>query len=253
MIDLQQYRATIGCFNLKVQCMLDSVRSSPTFVALSALVVLCRVIEIGQVLHSDVRVAPLAYFDLLLCYSNVYQIYSILCSRLLLCGDVESNPGPTGYKSCPQCGANVSIRSITCSCGYVLRRKKGKGSGRPKLQLGYKVCPAGRPVGTTRDAGSNVSTGRPVGTTRDAGNNVGTGRPIGTTRDAGSDVSAGRPVGTTREQGGGTNYIEDDAQKLCDHLSQYPDLTRKWNTDSASISISNELLKRGKRHIGQQV
>ena len=63
----------------------------------------------------------------------------------------------------------------------------------------------------------------------------------------------GRPVGTTREQGGGTNYIEDDAQKLCDHLSQYPDLTRKWNTDGASISISNELLNRGKRRIGQQV
>ena len=40
---------------------------------------------------------------------------------------------------------------------------------------------------------------------------------------------------------------------LRNHLSQYPDLTRKWNTDSASISISNELLKRGKRRIGQQV
>ena len=173
--------------------MLDSARSSPTFVALSALVVLRRVIEIGQVLHSDVRVAPLAYFDLLLCYSNVYHIYSILCSRLLLCGDVESNPGPTGYKSCPQCGANVSIRSITCSCGYVLRGKRGKDGGRPKLQLGYKVGPVGRPVGTTRDAGSNVSTGRPIGTTRGAGSNVSDGRPVGTTRDAGSNVSDGHP------------------------------------------------------------
>ena len=275
--------------------MLDSARSSPTFVALSALVVWRRVIELGQVLHSDVRVAPLAYFDLLLCYSNVYQIYSILFSRLLLCGDVESNPGPTGYRSCPQCGANVSIRSIACSCGYVFRKGKGKGSGRPKSHpvgrpigttrsAGYNVgtgrpagttrdagsdvsigrpigttrdtgsnVSTGRPIGTTRDAGSNVSTGRPVGTTRDAGSIVGTGRPVGTTRDAGSNVGTGRPVGTTREQGGGTNYIEDDAQKLCDHLSQYPDLTRKWNTDSASISISNELLKRGKRRIGQQV
>ena len=78
MIDLQQYRATIDCFNFKVQCMLDSARSSPTFAALSALVVLRRVIEIGQVLHSDVRIAPIAYFNLLLCYSNVYQIYSII-------------------------------------------------------------------------------------------------------------------------------------------------------------------------------
>ena len=170
MIDLQQYRATIGCFNLKVQCMLDSARSSPTFVALSALVVWRRVIELGQVLHSDVRVAPLAYFDLLLCYSNVYQVYGILCSRLLLCGDVESNPGPTGYRSCPQCGANVSIRSIACSCGYVFRKGKGKGSGRPKSH------PVGRPIGTTRSAGYNVGTGRPAGTTRDAGSDVGTGR-----------------------------------------------------------------------------
>ena len=149
--------------------MLDSARSSPTFVALNALVVLRRVIEIGQVLHSDVRVAPLAYFDLLLCYSNVYQIYSILCSRLLLCGDIESNPGPTGYRSCPQCGANVSIRSISCSCGYVFRKGKGKGSGRPKSH------PVGRPIGTTRSAGYNVGTGRPVGTTRDDGSDVSTG------------------------------------------------------------------------------
>ena len=55
---------------------------------------------------------------------------------------------------------------------------------------------------------------------------------MGTTRYAGSDASDGRPV---------------------DHLSQYPDLTRKWNTDRTSTSISSELLKRGKRHIGQHV
>ena len=69
----------------------------------------------------------------------------------------------------------------------------------------YVHFSVGRPIGTTRDAGSNVGTGRPIGTTRDAGSNVGTGRPISNTRDAGSNVSDGRPMGTSREEGGGTS------------------------------------------------
>ena len=67
------------------------------------------------------------------------------------------------------------------------------------------------------------------------------------------EMSDGRPVGTSREEGRGTSCIEDNSVKLHEHLSQYPDLTTKWNTDGASLSVSNELLKRGKRHIGQQV
>ena len=91
-------------------------------------------------------------------------------------------------------------------------------------------------------SGYNVSAGCPIGTTRDAGSNVGTVRPIGTTRDAGSNVSTGRPmlvvmVGlwerTFRKEGGGTSCIEDNSVKLHEHLSQYPDLSTKWNTGGA--------------------
>ena len=330
MIDLQQYRCTIGCFYLRIRNENGIDLNSPCNAALHALLVLGRIIELGKLLYDDYNVAPLAYYDVALCYSNILQMYHCLCFRLLLSGDVELNPGPTGYRVCPQCSNEVPISSIVCiSCGFVLH--KGKRAGRPKCttsQLGYNVstgrpvgsagdtgivvteCPTGatssnvnvgrpigttrdagsnvgigrpigttrdagsnvgteRPIGTTRDAGSNVGTGRPIGTTRDAGSNVGTGHPIGTTRDAGSNVSTGhpigttrdtgsnvsdgRPVGTSREEGGGTSCIEDNSVKLHAHLSQYPNLTTKWNTDGTSLSVSNELLRRSKKHIGQQV
>ena len=95
--------------------------------------------------------------------------------------------------------------------------------------------------------------GRPKYTTSHSGYNVGTGRPVGTTRDAGSNVGTGRPVGTSHEEGGGTSFMEDDNEKLCKHLSQYPDLTKKWNTDGASLSVNDELLRKYKCRIGQQV
>ena len=301
MIDLQQYRYSIGCFSLKSQ---SYDVCSPCNIALYTIIILGRVVEIVQVLYKDANIAPLAYYDVLSCYNDVMHMYYCLCCRLLLSGDVELNPGPTGYRQCPQCNNQVHIKRLVCvSCGYALRNK---GKGRPigtTSQLGYRVSTGrpgtthtgstsdinighpgrpvgttrdagsnvgtgrpsgttrdagsnvgtGRPSGTTRDAGSNVGTGRPSGTTRDAGSNVGTGRPIGTTRDAGSIVSTGRPIGTSRDEGGGTSCIEDDNIKLQEHLSQYPDLIAKWNTDSASLSVSNELLKRGKKRIGQQV
>ena len=237
------------------------------------------------------------------CCNIIMLSYKLYICLIILChGDIELNPGPTGYRACPQCHTQVPIRSLVCSsCGFVIRTTKrpgrpqgtnsaigysvgtgrpvgttkdagsnvgtgrpvgttkdagsNVGTGRPvgtTRDAGSKVG-TGRPVGTTRDAGSNVSTGRPIGTSRDAGSDVSTGRPIGTTRDAGSDASTGRPTGTSREEGGGTNCIEDDHQKLCEHLSQYPDLTTKWNTESASLSITNEVLGRGKRRIGQQI
>ena len=237
MIDLQQYRYSIGCFNLKSQ---SYGFCSPCNITLYTIIILGRVVEIVQVLYNDANIAPLAYYDILSCYNDVMQMYYCLCCRLLLSGDVELNPGPTGYRQCPQCNNQVHIKRLICvSCGYALCNK-GKG----------------RPIGTTSQLGYNVPTGhpgRPVGTTRDAGSNVGTGHPIGTTSDAGSSVSTGRPIGTSRDEGGGTCYIEDDNIKLQEHLSQYPDLIAKWNTDSASLSVSSELLKRGKKRIGQQV
>jgi len=47
----------------------------------------------------------------------------------LLCGDVESNPGPKGYKVCPSCSEQVPISQVKCNCGYTLKRKIGRPAG----------------------------------------------------------------------------------------------------------------------------
>ena len=75
--------------------------------------------------------------------------------------------------------------------------------------------PIGRPIGTTREAGSNTSTGhpsadvdiemkvpigRPVGTTGEAGFNTSTGHPTADV-DIEMNVAIGRPIGTTGEAG----------------------------------------------------
>ena len=50
---------------------------------------------------------------------------------LLLCGDIEVNPGPKGMKICPQCKNFVGIKQNICKCGFKLGKK-------------------GRPLGTTK-------------------------------------------------------------------------------------------------------
>ena len=134
MIDLQQYRSTIGCFYWRVQNQSNIDLNSPCNAALHALLVLGRVVEVGKLLYSDINIAPLVYYDVSMCYSNILQMYHCLCFRLLLSGDVELNPGPTGYRTCPQCSGQVPIRSILCiSCGCIMR--KDKRAGRPKCIL----------------------------------------------------------------------------------------------------------------------
>ena len=83
---------------------------------------------------------------------------------ILLCGDIEENPGPKGYKICPQCKNSMVISVKQCSCGYWFNKK-----GRPSKTTG---CP----VGTSCVAGFNVSSGQPVGTTLEAGFNASNGR-----------------------------------------------------------------------------
>ena len=50
--------------------------------------------------------------------------YSCLCLQLLLlCGDVETNPGPC-TKICPECSLSVPIKVSKCSCGYCFKPNK---------------------------------------------------------------------------------------------------------------------------------
>ena len=51
--------------------------------------------------------------------------HSCLCLQLLLlCGDVETNPGPSTNKICPNCSLSVHIKVSKCSCGYCFKSSK---------------------------------------------------------------------------------------------------------------------------------
>ena len=66
-------------------------------------------------------------------YTNQYcQRMIILCcflqscismQLLLLCGDIETNPGPT-TKVCPECSLSLHIKVSMCPCGYSFKSAK---------------------------------------------------------------------------------------------------------------------------------
>ena len=88
----------------------------------------------------------------------------VLCVSLLLilCGDIELNPGPKGKKVRPNCKELIANRLIKRICGFNLSKIHQS---------------TGRPVGTTRAAGYNVIIGRPLGTSISDGFKVSTGCP----------------------------------------------------------------------------
>ena len=170
MIDLQQYRMCVGCFYYKIP-VCGTSRGKGYYI-------LNHLLEIG-----------------IECRLAICLILNIL---LLLCGDIEVNPGPKGMKICPQCKQYLSTRQNVCKCGHTFN-KKGRPVGTTQA-TGYKVS-KGRPIGTTCSTGCVIGSGRPVGTTVDAGFNASGGRPIGTTLNAGFNVTSGRPTGTNFSAG----------------------------------------------------
>ena len=138
MIDLQQYRMCVGCFYYKIP-VCGTSRGKGYYI-------LNHLLEIG-----------------IECSLAICLTLNIL---LLLCGDIEVNPGPKGMKICPQCKQYLSTRQNVCKCGHTFNKK-------------------GRPIGTTQATGYKVSKGRPIGKTCSTGCVIGSGRPVGTTVDAG--------------------------------------------------------------------
>ena len=110
----------------------------------------------------------------------------------------------------------------------------------------------GRPSGTTREAGSNVSDGRPRGTTREAGSNVSDGRPSGTTREAGSNVSDGRPRGTTREAGCNVSSGRPCRRRHRIEFHYSVEFPTEWDTSEKLVNLDDELLDMCARRITQQ-
>ena len=126
MIDLQQYRSTIGCFYWRVQNQSNICLNSPCNGALHALLVLGRVVEVGKLLYSHINIAPLVYYDVSMCYSNSLQMYHYLCFQLLLSGDVDQFPPDTEHV------LSVVVKCLlgpyyVLSCSCIMRKDKGAG------------------------------------------------------------------------------------------------------------------------------
>ena len=111
MIDINQWRATIGTFsgsinNKQVISICDSTSTDEVF---------CN----RQELPAQ-HIAPLwfvsIYFGLNI-FCMFFQIWLIMLS-----GDVETNPGPV-YTTCPACDTQVHIRRKVCMCGQMLTHK----------------------------------------------------------------------------------------------------------------------------------
>ena len=154
----------------------------------------------------------------------------VVLMLLIVSGDIELNPGPTGssssatdapdsnanqstqstvcqlFRTCSSCNGRVHVRQKRCKlCGCVLLRHAGRPTG-TTATAGFNVSlSGGRPMGTSAAAGFDVSGGRPTGTTAAAGFGVSMsgGRPIRTNAAAGFNVSksGGRPTGTTAAAG----------------------------------------------------
>ena len=50
---------------------------------------------------------------------------TVLSTLLIMAGDVELNPGPRGFRKCPQCEQQVPIKCKTCTnCGLSFNARK---------------------------------------------------------------------------------------------------------------------------------
>ena len=172
---------------------------------------------------------PLMHLQWLKKFRPIKKLQSmtlVVLMLLIVSGDIELNPGPTGssssatdapdsnanqstqstvcqlFRACSSCNGRVHVRQKKCKlCGCVLLRHAGRPTG-TTATAGFNVSlSGGRPMGTSAAAGFDVSGGRPMGTSAAAGFDVSGGRPRGTNADAGFDVSGDRPTGTTAAAG----------------------------------------------------
>ena len=321
MIELSQWRTSIGIFNSRVNSgYVDRDYSS----SLS-----------NVLLHTVLTVIRDA--AVLQLFVHVYVVTVLL---LLLCGDIEMNPGPV-YTLCPNCNIRVHIRKKICECGYVLHTKGGRkmgtssnpgfsgSAGRPPANVDIELnvpigrpnsnddieldVPIGRPTSnddveldvpigrpnSNDDIELDVPIGRPTSNDdveldvpigRPNSNDIELDVPIGrpnSNSQVDLDVPIGRPYGTINNSFSISNdksvnaadsteiltsvncvvedtevhddryestvtFIEDNLALLVQHMEQY-DLPSAWDTDKTKLSLSNNLLARAKKRIGQQV
>ena len=105
MIDIPQWRASIGAFNSVCQ----SKKSVTTTIREDYY-------SIGV---SDIYCYKIFIWSASL-YCVMYVSFSALC--LVLSGDIETNPGPF-HRLCPECNEHIHIKKKVCSCGYIFCKK----------------------------------------------------------------------------------------------------------------------------------
>ena len=71
---------------------------------------------------------------------TIFLAYLIIV--LLLCGDIETNPGPV-EQTCPKCLSVVSVSKHVCVCGYSFRKHLDKSECMPRFKhrCPTKQCP----------------------------------------------------------------------------------------------------------------
>ena len=92
----------------------------------------------------------------------------------------------------------------------------------------------------------NVPSGHPIGTTQDAGFSALTRHPYGSHNSNSCLLRSDYDMSTKQ----GDKFIEDNLTLLIQYMKQY-ELPTSWNTDS--LSLSDDLLVRAKKQIGQHV
>ena len=113
MIDITQWRAVIGSFRSKeVRC--DCLRKE---------------IPCTPVIECTYELSSCYPPSWLVSICVVFNLLSVIF--LILCGDIETNPGPVTSKSCPICNAQIHIRKQVCTCGYVFNQRHRK----PRLHV----------------------------------------------------------------------------------------------------------------------
>ena len=119
MVDLMQWRSTIGCFYSKYKCYIGRKYTNNAFengmlhTALNGWFN-CTMLHVKRMLHTTLN----NWFDFAVLHMPVFIIY-VVSMQLLCSGDVEVNPGPV-YVACPNCNIQVHIRKKVCECGYKL-------------------------------------------------------------------------------------------------------------------------------------
>ena len=109
MIDTNQWRASIGAFNISNKsvrtCIHDKVRCGYDCLEFMEY-------EVSSTCNYLIVWFLSAYY--------VLNVFFLMC--LIFSGDIETNPGPITTKTCPSCDAQIHIRKKICTCGYAFNQ-----------------------------------------------------------------------------------------------------------------------------------